>query len=70
MRNVCFCLVVAIKKSYLRGRSVPLNVDNDKITTQWSFICKPLILRMSIEGGGTKGMLAGVMYVARPFPDM
>ena len=28
-----------------------LNVDNDKITTQWSFICKPLILRMSIEGG-------------------
>lgn len=58
MRNVCFCLVVAIKKSYLRGRSVPLNVDNDKITTQWSFICKPLILRMSIEGAwgvGTKG---------------
>ena len=45
-------------------------MDNDKITTQWSFICKPLILRMSIEGGGTKGMLAGVMYVARPFPGM
>ena len=55
MRNVCFCLVVAIKKSYLRGRSVPLNVDNDKITTQWSFICKPLI--ENVKGWGQKGGL-------------
>ena len=35
------------KDGVLREEGVyPLNVDNDKITTQWSFICKPLILRM------------------------
>ena len=46
------------------GGVYPLNVDNDKIIkTQWSFICIPLILRMSIEGVGTKGRLAGVMYL-------
>ena len=44
-----------------------MNVDNDKIKTQRSFICKPLILRMSIEGVGTKGRLAGVMYLSQTF---